>query len=326
MDAERPIRAAYRFDRFTLDLARGALLAEDGSELPLRPKSSALLRLLVENAGRLLDRDAIMAAVWPDVFVTDDSIAQCVRDVRCALGDGAGRLLRTVPRRGYLLGAEVSLAGPDGPPRPSADRPTSQAVAASRVERRLAAILVADVVDCSRLVGRDEAGTLARLKACRRELLEPLVARYHGRIVNFPGDNMLCEFASVVDAVECALAVQTAAAERDPEAPPDGRVVLRIGVHAGDVVSDETGEVYGDTVNIAARLEQLAEPGGVCVSERVHEEVAGRADTGFEHGGAPPLKNIMRAVGVWFWPPGDRSGRAPRLLPPADKPSIAVLP
>src|SRR3954452_6966993 len=125
MDAERPARAIYRFDRFTLDLARGALLAEDGAELPLRPKSFALLRLMVENAGRLLDRDAIMAAVWPDVFVTDDSITQCVRDIRRALGDEAGRLLRTVPRRGYLLAAEVSTPVPSGsePDVPSAPAP-----------------------------------------------------------------------------------------------------------------------------------------------------------------------------------------------------------
>src|SRR3954453_7423058 len=120
MDAERPARATYRFDRFVLDLARGALLADDGAELPLRPKSFALLRLLVENAGRLLDRDAIMAAVWPDVFVTDDSITQCVRDIRRALGDEAGRLLRTVPRRGYLLAAAVAAAAAvdGGPPLP----------------------------------------------------------------------------------------------------------------------------------------------------------------------------------------------------------------
>src|SRR3954452_23425132 len=112
MDAERAPPGAYRFDRFTLDLDRGALLGPDGAELPLRPKSFALLRLLVENAGRLLDRDAIMAAVWRDVVVTDESITQCVRDVRKALGDEAGRLLRTVPRRGYLFAPEVSLVGP----------------------------------------------------------------------------------------------------------------------------------------------------------------------------------------------------------------------
>src|SRR5690349_20066647 len=114
MGVESPPRLAYRFDRFTLDLARGALLAEDGTGLPMRPKSFALLRLLIENAGRLLDRDAIMAAVWPDVFVTDDSITQCVRDVRRALGDEAGRLLRTVPRRGYLLAARASASAAAG--------------------------------------------------------------------------------------------------------------------------------------------------------------------------------------------------------------------
>src|SRR3954451_4965708 len=111
MDAEKLPGRAYYFDRFVLDLRRGALLALDGAELPLRPKSFALLQLIVENAGRLLDRDAIMGAVWPDVFVTDDSITQCVRDIRRALADDAQRLLRTVPRRGYLFDAEVSRAG-----------------------------------------------------------------------------------------------------------------------------------------------------------------------------------------------------------------------
>src|SRR4051812_12624269 len=129
MHAEKPPRVAYRFDRFTLDLARGALLASDGAELPLRPKSFALLQLLVENAGRLLDRDAIMRAVWPDVFVTDDSITQCVHDIRRAFGDDTQRLLRTVPRRGYLLAAEVTraealaLLATTVPPNPAATLP-----------------------------------------------------------------------------------------------------------------------------------------------------------------------------------------------------------
>src|SRR3954454_21821985 len=112
MYVEKPPCRAYRFDRFVLDLRRGALLALDGVELPLRPKSFALLQLFVENAERLLDRDTIMGAVWPDVFVTDDSITQCVGDIRRALGDEAQRLLRTVPRRGYLFAAEVSCIKP----------------------------------------------------------------------------------------------------------------------------------------------------------------------------------------------------------------------
>jgi len=115
MDAERTPAAAYRFDRFTLDLARRALLEPDGTEVPLRPKSFALLRLLVENPGRVVDRDAIMAAVWPDVVVGDESITQCIRDVRKALGDEAQQLLKTVPKRGYLLAAEVAPAETTAP-------------------------------------------------------------------------------------------------------------------------------------------------------------------------------------------------------------------
>src|SRR5215213_4685298 len=118
MDAEQPPHVAYRFGCFTLDLARGALLAPDGVELHLRPKSFALLQLLVENAGRLLDRDTIMRAVWRDVFVTDESISQCVHDIRRALGDEAQGLLRTVPRRGFLFAAEVSRASAVSPVLP----------------------------------------------------------------------------------------------------------------------------------------------------------------------------------------------------------------
>ena len=194
------------------------------------------------------------------------------------------------------------------------------------MERRLAAILAADVAGYSRLVGLDETDTFTRLKALRAEVLEPLVADHDGRIVSYAGDGVLADFPSIVRAVECALSVQRAAAERDPEAPPDRRMALRIGVHAGDVIADEVGGLYGDAVNIAARLEQLAEPGGVCLSDRAHEETVGRVDATFEHGGEPPLKNIARAVGTWFWPSNDRGGRAPPLLPPVEKPSIAVLP
>ena len=153
MAAERTSPAAFRFDRFTLDLARGALLGPEGAEVPLRPKSLALLRLLVENPGRVVDRDAIMAEVWPDVVVSDKSITQFVRDIRKALGDEAQQLLKTVPKRGYLLAAEVTPAESTAP--------------TPRVERRLAAILAADVVGYSRLMEKDEAGTFARLKQLR---------------------------------------------------------------------------------------------------------------------------------------------------------------
>ena len=288
MQAGKPPRMVYRFDRFTLDLARGALLGPEGVELPLRPKSFALLRLLVENAGRLLERDTIMAAVWPDVFVTDDSIAQCVGSIRRALGDEAQQLLRTVPKRGYLWAAKVTSADP------VAEAPRAE----PRASRRLAAILAADVVGYSRLMGQDEPGTLDRLKAHRKELIAPLVAKHRGRVVNHAGDSALCEFASVVEAVACAVAIQEGMAERELDLPAAERLRFRIGVNVGDVIV-EGEEIYGDGVNIAARLEGIAEPGGVCVSGKVQDEVRGKLDLGFEDLGELQLKNIADPVRAW---------------------------
>ena len=284
MDAERTRPAALLFDRFALDLARGALLADSGAEVPLRPKSFALLRLLVENAGRLLDRDTIMAGVWPDVVVTDKSIAQCVRDIRKTLGDETQRLLKTVPKRGFLLAAEV--------------KSVNSVAVAPRAARRLAAILAADVVGYSRLMGEDEQGTLERLKAHRKELVEPLLAEHRGRIVNLAGDGALCEFASVVEAVACAVAIQEGMAGRELDLPAPLRIRFRIGVNVGDVIV-EGEDIYGDGVNVAARLEGRAEPGGICVSGKVHEEVRGKLDLGFEDLGELALKNIARPVRAW---------------------------
>jgi class 3 adenylate cyclase len=175
----------------------------------------------------------------------------------------------------------------------------------SAMHRRLAAILCADIVGYSRLVGLDEAGTFQRVMALRGEVLEPLVAEHGGRIVNYAGDGALAEFSSVVRAVECALAVQGAIAQREPNRPADERVTLRIGIHSGDILADAANDLCGDAVNIAARLEQLAEPGGICLSDHAHEEITGRVHASFAYGGEPPLKNIGHGVGVWFWPAGD---------------------
>ena len=247
MDAERTPPAAYRFDRFTLDVARGALLGPDGAEVPLRPKSFALLRLLVENPSRLLDRDAIMEAVWPDVVVSDELIAQCVRDIRKALGDEALQVVKTVPKRGFLLAAEVTPAEPIAP--------------IPRVARRLAAILAADVAGFSRLMHLDEAGTLGRLTAHRKELIEPLITEHHGRVVKLMGDGALCEFASVVDAVACAVAIQRGMDKREAALPEAERIRFRIGINLGDIIYEADGDIYGDGVNIAARLEALSPAG-----------------------------------------------------------------
>jgi adenylate cyclase len=199
--------------------------------------------------------------------------------------------------------------------------------ATAQVERRLAALVAADVVGYSRLMQRDETGTLARLRAYQREVLGPLVAEYRGRVVNFPGDSALCEFASVVDAVECAVAIQRAMAEREGGVPEAERIRLRIGVNAGDIVL-EGGDLYGDGVNVAARLEQTAEPGGVCVSGKVWDEIRGRLPFAFEDLGELRLKNIERPVRAYRLA-GDRGAERaaePLAAPPHGRPSVAVLP
>ena len=168
----------------------------------------------------------------------------------------------------------------------------------ARVERRLAAILAADVAGYSRLIEADEEGTLGRLKALRAALIDPKIAGHKGRIVKTTGDGLLVEFASVVDALRCAAEVQTAMAESNAPLPPGRRIEFRIGIHQGDIVVED-GDIFGDGVNIASRLEGLAEPGGICVSARVQEDAAGRLDLAFEDMGEQVLKNIARPVRVY---------------------------
>src|SRR4051794_38441561 len=154
------------------------------------------------------------------------------------------------------------------------------------------------------------ANTLARLRTCQREVLGPLVAKHHGRIVNSPGDSALCEFASVVDAVACAMAIQHGMAEREAGVPEAERVRLRIGINLGDVIV-EGEDIYGDGVNVAARLEGLAEPGGVCVSSMVREELRGRLPLAFEDLGEQRLKNIAQSVKAYRVTPRDAPAADP---------------
>ena len=196
--------------------------------------------------------------------------------------------------------------------------------------RRLAAILAADVAGYSRLMGADEEGTLERLKALRRELLDPKIAEHRGRIVKTTGDGLLVEFASVVDAVRCAVAVQQAMPERNTGVAADSRIELRIGINLGDVIV-EGDDLYGDGVNIAARIEALADAGGVFVSNTVHDQVRDRLPFVFEDLGEQQVKNIARPVRVYRVRDACHCQRAAASVPtPAlplpDKPSIAVLP
>jgi TolB-like protein len=196
-----------------------------------------------------------------------------------------------------------------------------------RVDRRLAAILAADVAGYSRLIEVDEEGTLGRLKALRAEVIDPKIAGHRGRIVKTTGDGLLVEFASVIDALRCAAEVQAAMDESNVALPPDSRIEFRIGINVGDIVVED-GDIFGDGVNVAARLEGLAEPGGSCVSARVQEDAAGRLDLSFEDMGEQSLKNIARPVRAYRVVAATGSASTPASPGPAlpGKPSIAVLP
>ena len=198
------------------------------------------------------------------------------------------------------------------------------------MERRLAAILATDVVGYTRLIRADEEGTIAALKSLRANLIDPKIAAHHGRIVKLMGDGMLAEFPSVVDAVRAAVETQQAVAEHNSALPEDKRIEFRVGINLGDVVIDGD-DIHGDGVNIAARLEGMAEPGGICISGMVYEAVRDRIDIPFEDLGEQEVKNIDRPVRVWRWTAdaglvASISAKTDEPLSLPDKPSIAVLP
>jgi adenylate cyclase len=205
--------------------------------------------------------------------------------------------------------------------------------------RKIAAILVSDVVGYSRLAGADEDRTLSRLRGLRSDLIDPAIAAHHGRIVKRTGDGALVEFRSVVDAVRCAIEVQNAMVERNAGVPEDRRIVFRIGIHLGDVVEESDGDLMGDGVNIAARLEGIAEPGAICLSEQAYWQVKGRLDLAVTDLGPTRLKNIAEPIRAYSLqvvvaaspkpaseakPPEPKKPSPGLVLP--DKPSIAVLP
>jgi adenylate cyclase len=201
-----------------------------------------------------------------------------------------------------------------------------------RVERRLAAVLAADIAGYSRLMGRDEERTLSGLKTVRKTVVDPGIAAHHGRIVKTTGDGMLVEFASAVDAARCAVQVQREMAQQNIDVPPELRIEFRIGIHVGDIIIDDN-DIFGDGVNIAARLEGIAEPGGVCISDDAHRQIRGKIDIPFDDIGEQTLKNITEPMRAWHIRiageaapavPSSRIQVQDLTLP--DKPSIVVLP
>src|SRR5436190_7433002 len=207
-------------------------------------------------------------------------------------------------------------------------------LSSDHVERRLAAILAADVAGSCRLIGIDEEGTLAQLKALRKTLFDPKITDYRGRIVKNTGDGALIEFASVFDAVRCPVEIQRGMAKHNIDVPQVKRIEFRIGIHVGDIIIEDH-DIFGDGVNIAVRLEGIAEPGGVSISDDVHRQIRGKVDITFEDLGSQSLKNIEEPMRVWRARIGPSSSPAMLTKPPTetaqplalpDKPSIAVLP
>jgi adenylate cyclase len=207
-------------------------------------------------------------------------------------------------------------------------------LAAERMERRLAAVLAADVAGYSLLMGRDEEGTVIQLKAFRKTLVDPMIAAHRGRIVKTTGDGMLVEFASAVDAARCAVDVQRGVAAENVDVPQQARIEFRIGIHVGDIIVDGN-DIFGDGVNIAARLEGIAEPGGICISDDAQRQIRGKLDSPFEDMGPQNLKNITEPMRAWRlgvdaksaeYLSADRSTGIAQPLALPDKPSIAVLP
>ena len=198
-------------------------------------------------------------------------------------------------------------------------------MAREHLTRRLVAVLAADVAGYSRLTGADEEGTHVRLKAHFKDLLVPKIAAHFGTVVKNTGDGLLAEFDSVVDAVRCAVDVQHGMGERNAALAPNDRIEFRIGINVGDVIRDD-GDIFGDAVNVAVRLQAIAEPGGICLSDDAHRYVRDKIDVAFDDAGEQRLKNIGRPIRVFaVRDRGTAAGERPLLVPP-DKPSIAVLP
>jgi adenylate cyclase len=318
---------AYCFEDLRFDVSGRIFVDANGREVSLTRSEADLLLVFVRNPRRVLSRDRIRRAVAGlGAESYDRSVDMLVARLRRKVEPEprAPRFILTVPGGGYKFTAQSA--------QPEALRPAPSPGGAQ--PRRLAAILAADIVGFSRLMGEDEEGTLSRLKACRGEIVDPKIAEHRGRIVKTTGDGTLVEFASVVDAVRCAVEINAAMAERNADLPKDKRIEFRIGINIGDIIVDDT-DIYGDGVNIAARLEGLADPGGICLSQAAADQVRGKLDIVIHDMGERELKNIARPVRVYRLRTGTRpvdvaSAAAEAADKPAlalpDKPSLAVLP
>ena len=295
----------YSFEDFSLDTARREL-RRGGTLISLQPQVFDLLEYSIRNRERVVSKDDLLAAVWNGRIVSESTLSTRINAARSAIGDSGDeqRLLRTAHGKGIRFVGSV--------------REEEETV------RKLAAIFAADVAGYSRLMGQDEVGTLRRLTACRA-ILDERIAAHRGRIFGSAGDSVVADFASAVDAVQCAVAVQDAIAKDSAGRPADAQMRFRIGVHIGDVLVQ--GEnLFGDGVNIAARLEALAEPGGICVSAAVRDQIGTKLPIAFTDLGHQQVKNIAQPIRAYRIGGASATVAATTSLPLPEKPSIAVLP
>ena len=295
----------YSFEDFSLDTARREL-RRSGTPIALQPQVFDLLEYLIRNRERVVGKDDLLAAVWKGRIVSEWNLSTRINAARSAIGDSGEeqRLIRTAHGKGFRFVGAV--------------REEEETV------RKLAAIFAADVEGYSRLMGQDEIGTLRRLTACRA-ILDERVAAYRGRIFGSAGDSVVADFASAVDAVQCAVAVQEAFAKGSAARPAGEQMRFRIGVHVGDVLV-QGDNLFGDGVNIASRLEALAEPGGICISGMVRDQIGTKLPLAFTDLGEQQVKNITQPIRA-YRVRGESSTPAVMASPPLpDKPSIAVLP
>ena len=295
----------YSFEDFSLDTARREL-RRSGALIPLQPQVFDLLEYLIRSRERVVSKDDLLAAVWKGRIVSESTLSTRINAARSAIGDSGEeqRLIRTAHGKGFRFVGVVHEE--------------------EETVRKLAAIFAADVEGYSRLMGQDEIGTFRRLTACRA-ILDERIAAHRGRIFGSAGDSVVVDFASAVDAVQCAVAVQEALAKDSAARPTGEQMRFRIGVHVGNVIVQ--GEnLFGDGVNIAARLEALAEPGGICVSGTVRDQIGTKLAIAFTDLGEQPVKNIAQPVRAYHVR-GETTTKTVAPSPPLpDKPSIAVLP
>jgi adenylate cyclase len=306
----------YLFAGHTLDADRRELRRGPDS-IAVEPQVFDLLIYLVENRDRVVSKDDLIESVWGGRIVSDSTLTSRVNAARKAVGDSGEhqKLIRTIARKGLRFVGEVRIRDEGAE------------------TRKIAAILVADVAGYSRLAGADEDRILARLRTLRSDLIDPTIAVHRGRVVKRTGDGLIVEFRSVVDAVRCAIEVQSGMVERNAGVAPDKRIEFRVGIHLGDVVEEADGDLMGDGVNIAARLERVCKPGGVCLSSAAYEQVRDRVRETFSDLGEKALKNIGRPVRAYALALDRTAAQAgpgapeksPHLALP-DKPAIAMLP